>query len=140
MIISYYVTANRRSPFVAIWDKMNWPSRSGLVRSCNSGVLIGHRMATADEIEANANAIRYVGIRFNSIRGILYDAATVDVNKGEELETYEAQQECKRYWLKRIRAVQSQLQDVQKKRAAAVRRYHKKRGWPLPVIDQKGKS
>ncbi len=50
-IVTYYATANRRAPWVAVHGQ--WPPRAGLTRSCMAGVRILRRPMTEAEVECH---------------------------------------------------------------------------------------
>lgn len=48
-VVTYYATANRRAPFVALYG--HWPATSGLTKACMSGVRLVRRAMTEAERE-----------------------------------------------------------------------------------------
>lgn len=70
MIARYYATANVRAPYVCVFGQMH--PRSGIWRSCNSGVLLLSRQATETEIESVSACLRWTsGIRWPSASRML---------------------------------------------------------------------
>lgn len=62
-VVTYYATANRRAPWVALHGY--WPPRSGLTRSCMAGVRIIRRPMTEAELQQRNDPSRW---RFSAER------------------------------------------------------------------------
>jgi len=82
--VQFFITSNRRSRYVALIG--HWPSRSGLAKSCRSGVRLFSRSVTVEEIEVNAESCRHVAIVFSALHVMVrYILETSDDNAREKL-------------------------------------------------------
>lgn len=69
--LSIYVTRNRRCPVLGLYGR--WPARSAFGKMAKAGVKLAVRETTKEERDGLAGTIRYMGIKWNSLRGMLRD-------------------------------------------------------------------
>lgn len=80
LMVFYYATANRVSPFVALTGR--WPQRSAMMRTINSrSVYLGGRPALVDEIELHRASTRHVSISWASLRDMLWTHRSEELAK-----------------------------------------------------------
>lgn len=71
MYLTIYVTKNRICPLLGLYGK--WPARSAFGKLAKAGVRLATRQITDEEREIIEGAIRFQGIRWPSLRGMLHD-------------------------------------------------------------------
>lgn len=72
MLVKYYVTQNRRAPFLALYGE--WPMRSGFRKMAAAGVRIGVREAPAEEAEQVDASPRFIALKWGTLLEMLRDA------------------------------------------------------------------
>lgn len=81
LMVFYYATANRVSPFVALIGR--WTQRSAMMRSISGhGVYLGGRPALADEAALHRASTRHASLSWASLRDMLW------THRSEELEKF----------------------------------------------------
>ncbi len=71
LMVHYFSTQNRISPFVAMIGP--WTSRANMVKTVVSGTKLGCREAIPQEVELYNKSTRCVAVTWQSIRDLLWD-------------------------------------------------------------------
>jgi hypothetical protein len=73
LMVHYFSTKNRLSPFVAMLSEGDWPDRAAMVKTVRSGTALGKRPAIQSEIELWKRSTRCVAITWPSVKELLWD-------------------------------------------------------------------
>lgn len=79
MMVAYYATKNRRSPYVCLIDVNRWmagPKNAGVKRSCMAGIRLITRPAVQAEIEFAEASYRHVAISWTSFHAMVREEAS----------------------------------------------------------------
>jgi len=73
LMVYYFSTKNRISPFVAMLSDGDWPGRAAMVKTVRAGMKLGKRLAIPEEVELWQRSTRCVAITWPSVKDLLWD-------------------------------------------------------------------
>jgi hypothetical protein len=115
-----FVTRNRRSPVVGMWNYNEWPAGRGFRQVCQAGVKIATRYATQEEHDAVMESPRHLAYKWDNLRQMLWDERDYIGEKWFRILRTRLRE--------KRREVLDCMKDVERKKRAHARKLAKRRG------------